>query len=62
MMMMTLKMKKTKLILKRRPRVTNLEIKMVLIEERIINKNMILSLMIKLMRPFFLMDLGRVIP
>ena len=61
-MMMTLKMKKTKLILKRRPRVTNLEIKMLLIEERIINKNMILSVMIKLMRPFFLMDLGRVMP
>ena len=61
-MMMTLKMKKTKLILKRRPRVTKLEIKMVLIEERIINKNMILSVMIKLMRPFFLMDLGRVMP
>ena len=61
-MMMTLKMKKTKLILKRRPRVTNLKIKMVLIEERIINKNMILSVMITLMRPFFLMDLGRVMP
>ena len=61
-MMMSLKMKKTKLILKRRPRVTKLEIKMVLIEERIINKNMILSVMIKLMRPFFLMDLGRVMP
>lgn len=61
-MMMTLKMKKTKLILKRRPRVTKLEIKMVLIEERIINKNMILSVMIKLMRPFFLMDLGRAMP